>query len=161
MKRAVWSFYTPALSNDRSAITTCMIRLCDSTFLNFVVQVPVVQSVVSLTSSLMVILFTVLADSIYSILIIFAEKNVSSFCTAKAIHIFSAKKKKKKKKNQHICVSLDVKFNESLTNDVVSSISKITFSISSKAPQGKFIDNFFHDKEVAAVKNVCVHCQSR
>ena len=40
---------------------------------------------------------------------------MSSFCTAKATHIFSAKKK-----IQHICVSLDVNFNESLTNDIVS-----------------------------------------
>ena len=37
-------------------------------------QGPVVQSVVSLTSSLMVISLTVLADSIYNILIFFAEK---------------------------------------------------------------------------------------
>ena len=37
-------------------------------------QGPVVQSVVSLTSSLRVISFTVLADSIYNILIFFAEK---------------------------------------------------------------------------------------
>ena len=36
------------------------------------------------------------------------------FCTAKATHIFFSKK------IQHICVSLDVNFNESLTNDVVS-----------------------------------------
>ena len=50
---------------------------------------PVVQSAVSLTSSLRVI--TVLADSIYTIMIFFAEKNVSSFCNAKATHIFSAK----------------------------------------------------------------------
>ena len=35
---------------------------------------PVVQSVVTLTSSLMVILLTILADSIYNILIFFAEK---------------------------------------------------------------------------------------
>ena len=35
---------------------------------------PVVQSVVSLTSSLKVILLTVLADSIHNILIFFAEK---------------------------------------------------------------------------------------
>ena len=53
-------------------------------------------------SSLRVISLTVLADSIYIILIFFAEK-----------HFFS-------KKFQHICVSLDVNFNESLTNDVVS-----------------------------------------
>ena len=39
---------------------------------------------------------------------------MSSFRTAKATHIFSAKK------FQHICVSLDVNFNESLTNNVVS-----------------------------------------
>ena len=39
---------------------------------------------------------------------------MSSFCTAKATHIFSAKQ------FQHICVSLDVNFNASLTNDVVS-----------------------------------------
>ena len=37
-------------------------------------QGPVVQSVVSLTSSLRVISLTVLADSIYTILIFFAEK---------------------------------------------------------------------------------------
>ena len=35
---------------------------------------PVVQSVISLTSSLRVISLTVLADSIYNILIFFAEK---------------------------------------------------------------------------------------
>ena len=52
---------------------------------------PVVQSVISLTSSLRVISLTVLADSIYNILIFLAEKNVSSFCSAKATHIFSAK----------------------------------------------------------------------
>ena len=49
-------------------------------------QGPVVQSVVSLTSSFRVISLTVLADSIHNIL---------------------------------ICISLDVNFNESLTNDVV------------------------------------------
>ena len=37
-------------------------------------QGPVVQSIVSLTSSLRVISLTVLADSIYNILIVFAEK---------------------------------------------------------------------------------------
>ena len=38
------------------------------------IQGPVVQSVVSFTSSLKVILLTVLADSIHNILIFFAEK---------------------------------------------------------------------------------------
>ena len=73
---------------------------------------PVVQSVVSLTSSLRVISLTVLADSIYSILI-FLLKNVSA-CTAKATHIFF------QQKFQHICVSPDVNFNDALTNDNVS-----------------------------------------
>ena len=68
-------------------------------------QGPVVQSVISLTTSLRVISFTVLADSIHNILIFFAEKSYS--------HFFS-------KKFQNICVSLDVNLNESLTNDVVS-----------------------------------------
>ena len=69
---------------------------------------PVVQSVVSLTSSLRVISLTVLADLIYNILIFFAEKMwVLSYS-----HFFS-------KTFQHICVSLNVNFNESLTNDVV------------------------------------------
>ena len=38
---------------------------------------PVVQSIVSLMSSLRVISLTVLADSVYNILIFFAEKNVT------------------------------------------------------------------------------------
>ena len=40
---------------------------------------PVVQSVVSLTSSLRVISLTVLADSIHNILIFFAEKMLVAF----------------------------------------------------------------------------------
>ena len=51
---------------------------------------------------------TVLADSKYNILIFFAVKNVSSY-----LHFFS-------KKNQHIYVSIDLNFNDSLTNDIVS-----------------------------------------
>ena len=70
-------------------------------------QGPVVQSVVSLTSSLRVISLTVLEDSIYNILIFIAEKNVSYS------HFFN-------KKFQHICVSLNVNVNESLTNDIFS-----------------------------------------
>ena len=71
-------------------------------------QGPFVQSIVSLASSLRIISLTVLADSIHNILIFFAEKMWVAFA-----HFFS-------KKFQHICVSLDVNFNESLTNDVVS-----------------------------------------
>ena len=43
-------------------------------FFNQKVLGPVVQSIVTLTSSLRVISLTVLADSIYNILIFFAEK---------------------------------------------------------------------------------------
>ena len=73
----------------------------------------VVQSVVSLTSSLRVISLTVLEDSIYNILIFFAEKMWVAFALQKLLTFFS-------KKFQHICVSLDVNFNDTLTNDIVS-----------------------------------------
>ena len=39
---------------------------------------------------------------------------MSNFCTAKATHIFFSKK------FQHIYVSLNVNFHETLTNDIVS-----------------------------------------
>ena len=76
-------------------------------------QGPVVQHFVSLTSSLRVISLTVLADSIYNILIFFAEKMWVAFALQSYSHFFS-------KKFQHISVSLDLNFNESLTNHVVS-----------------------------------------
>ena len=58
--------------------------------------------------SLRVSLLIILADSVYNILIFFAEKYSKSYS-----HFFS-------KKFQHICVSLDVNFNELSSNDVVS-----------------------------------------
>ena len=76
-------------------------------------QGPVVQSVVSLMSSLRVISLTVLADSMHNIPIFFAEKMWVAFVLQKLLRFFS-------KKFQHICLSLDVNFNESLTKDVVS-----------------------------------------
>ena len=54
-------------------------------------QDPVVQSVVSLTSSLRVILLTVLADSIYNILIFFAEKMWVAFALQKLLTFFQQK----------------------------------------------------------------------
>ena len=79
-------------------------------------QGPVVRSAVSLTSSLRAISLTILEGSIYNFLKFFAEKMWVAFallhCKSYS-HFFS-------KKFQHICVSLDVNFNESLTNDVVS-----------------------------------------
>ena len=54
-------------------------------------QGPVVQSVVSLTSSLRVISLTVLTDSIYSILIFFAEKMWVAFALQKLLTFFQQK----------------------------------------------------------------------
>ena len=72
-----------------------------STCLSFLDTIlgPAVQSVVSLTSLLRVISLTVLVDSIYNILIFFAEKNVSS-CKS-YLHFFS-------KIFQDIRISLDI-----------------------------------------------------
>ena len=58
--------------NDVTNSQTCGLR--NSTFEVFQDQGPVVQSVVSLTSSLRVISLTVLADSIYNILIFLLKK---------------------------------------------------------------------------------------
>ena len=55
-------------------------------FVKAIHQDPVVQSAVSLTSSLLVISLTVLADSIYNILIFFAEKMWVAFA-----HFFFSK----------------------------------------------------------------------
>ena len=52
---------------------------------------PVVQSVVSLTSLLRVISLTVLADSIYNILIFFAEKMWVAFALQKLLTFFQQK----------------------------------------------------------------------
>ena len=54
-------------------------------------QGPVVQSVVSLTSLLRVISLTILADSIYSILIFFAEKMWVAFAVQKLLTFFQQK----------------------------------------------------------------------
>ena len=56
----------------RYVLTVCLPVLDICTICHY--QGPVVQSVVSLTSSLRLISFTVLADSRYNILIFFAEK---------------------------------------------------------------------------------------
>ena len=54
-------------------------------------QGPVVQSVVSLTSSLRVISLTVLADSIHNILIFFTEKMWVAFALQKLLTFFQQK----------------------------------------------------------------------
>ena len=60
-------------------------------FLNCANLGPVVQSVVSLTSSLRVISLTILADSIYNILIFFAEKMWVAFALQKLLTFFQQK----------------------------------------------------------------------
>ena len=55
-------------------ITVKHLYLADTLFSSVGNQGPVVQSIVSLTSSLRVISLTILVDSIYNILIFFAEK---------------------------------------------------------------------------------------
>ena len=57
-------------------------------FLLSVDQGPVIQSVVSLTSSLWVISLAVLEDSIYNILIFFAEKMWVAFALQKLLTLF-------------------------------------------------------------------------
>ena len=57
----------------------------------YIDQGPVVQSVISLTSSLRVISLTVLADSIYNILIFFAEKMWVAFALQKLLTFFQQK----------------------------------------------------------------------
>ena len=54
-------------------------------------QGPVVQSIVNLTSLLRVISLTVLADSIYNILIFFAEKMWVAFALQKLLTFFQQK----------------------------------------------------------------------
>ena len=54
-------------------------------------QGPVVQSVVSLTSSLRVISLTVLADSIHNILMFFVEKMWVAFALQKLLTFFQQK----------------------------------------------------------------------
>ena len=54
-------------------------------------QGPVVQSIVSLTSSLRLISLTVLADSMYNILIYFAEKMWVAFALQKLLTFFQQK----------------------------------------------------------------------
>ena len=87
----VWSGLS--LSTDRILQNVCMEnKEPDDTFPHeHDDQGPVVQSVVSLTSSLRVISLTVLADSIYNILIFFAEKMWVAFALQKLLTFFQQK----------------------------------------------------------------------
>ena len=52
---------------------------------------PVVQSIISLTSSFVVKMLTVLVSTIFNSQVFFAEKMWVAFANAKATHIFPAK----------------------------------------------------------------------
>ena len=77
-------------------------------------QGPVVQSIVSLTSSLVVKMLTVLVSTISNSQVFFAEKNVSSFCNCKSYSHFLIK-------NIRLhAIFNDQSFNNTLTNDIFS-----------------------------------------
>ena len=111
-------------------------------------QGPVVQSVVSLTSSLRVISLTVLADSIYNILIFFCWKMWEAFALQKLLTLFSAKN------FSNICVSLDVNFNESLTNDVVSFEQLGPYLISCRGNTGRMLHGICRYAMVVLLRRV-------
>ena len=75
---------------------------------------PVVQSIVSLTCSLMVRMLTALVSTISNSQVFLLKKNVGSFCKCKNYsHFFS--------KNSSIyAIFNDQRFNHMLTNDIVS-----------------------------------------
>ena len=75
--------------NDVTNSQTCGLR--NSTFEVFQDQGPVVQSIVSLTSSLRAISLTVLAGSMHNILIFFAEKMWVVFALQKLLTFFQQK----------------------------------------------------------------------
>ena len=65
--------------------------LCHKPSKDQIILCPVVQSIVNLPSSLMTNYLTVVAK-LFSNTLIFLSKNVSSFCNAKATHIFFSAK---------------------------------------------------------------------
>ena len=64
----------PKYSEDMPQVKNLEKRICAVCHSANIFQGPVVQSVISLTSSLRVISLTILADSMHNILIFFAEK---------------------------------------------------------------------------------------
>ena len=90
------------------------------------IQGPVIQSIVSLMSSLMTNSLTFVAKVFSNTLIFYCCQNDSSFCSYS--HFFSKKKRKKKKKkkqkkkikiNKCTCIFQDTNFNVTLANNFV------------------------------------------
>ena len=72
-------------------ICSCVWERLQRYIIFITLQGPVVQSIVSLTSSLRVISLTVLADSIYNSMIFFAEKMWVAFALQKLLTFFQQK----------------------------------------------------------------------
>ena len=73
----------------QSDLNLCKARISGGMFSDTAAQDSVVQSIISLTSSLVVKMLTALVSTV-SNSVIFAKKNVSSFCKCKSYsHVFS------------------------------------------------------------------------
>ena len=79
-------------------------------------QGPVVQSIVSQTSSLVLKMLTVLVSSLSNSQVYLLKKNVSSFCSKKHVSSFSRFFFQQKV----LAIFNDQSFNETLTNGIVS-----------------------------------------
>ena len=77
-------------------------------------QGQVVQSIVSLTSSLVVKILTFLVSTISNSQVFLLKKNVSSFCKCKSYSYFFSKN------ISTFAIFTDQSFNNMLTNDIVS-----------------------------------------
>ena len=90
----LWSFWETVTDTMIKALCKGTFRLApvssDKIFI-LIILGPVVQSVVSLTTSLRVISLTVLADPIHNILIFFAEKMWVAFALQKLLTFFQQK----------------------------------------------------------------------
>ena len=80
-----------ALESSLCKIFSLMGRHITAPGFNIKIQGPVVQSIISLTSSLRVISLTLLADSVNNILIFFAEKMSVAFALQKLLTFFQQK----------------------------------------------------------------------
>ena len=87
---------------------------CKFFFSNFENQGPVIQSIISLPSSLVVKMLTALVSTISNSVVFLLKKMWVAFANAKATHIFFSK-------NISIyAIFNDQSFNDTLTNDTVS-----------------------------------------
>ena len=115
--RLLFVSFLKNLSKDHIVTLSCDVRLLVPTAIRQVEdcnQGPVAQSIDSLTSSLVVKMFTVLVSTISNSQVFLLKKNVSTFCKCKTTHIIQ-------QKNISVyAVFNDKSFNNTLTNNVVT-----------------------------------------